>query len=759
MAPRRVALSVRTGAWELRLTTAADPSAQLASLAALLGKDAAGLSSSPVVEVQSPGRPADLPSRPSVFENTIYSLTVKPVGSCRLERVGHPLLREIEDSLEEDEGVWRGTLRTGNDIGWFPLEIVVRQADGAAARTDRIAWQVWPRKLDYASDLSRLVDAVEKQYPLWIFKFAAQTEHDAGRVAGSNDRFLLLWLAQFKSLWKELERGMRIVASDPHAALQSSPALLHADRLKGKLPRLLEERAALLVSAGSGRRLPASVWRSSADTPENRFVLHVLDRCSVSLERFRDAVDVPGLSPSFREQLNGWIRSVAAFRSEPVFRGVGPFSGMSKESLVLHNRAGYSAVYRSWLELGRRLEFFSRAATTRIGMRSVSELYEIWCFLAVKDIVESLGFVPGERTAPRWRRSGVERQIENGAGASFLFRGADGVRLTLSHEPSFGATGSGALHCPTVPQRPDIVLEADWPACDEAPARKLLWVFDAKYRLAQDNPPPPAVGSVGSEATCLHLVPSDAIDQMHRYRDSILLRSSDGNSRPVVSAFALYPGVFDQTLPAEGNPYWSAIEAVGVGAFPLLPGKSGGLWLRAHLEQALLREGHSRVLRRRSVRIPVSGLAYPDEDVLIVFLGRDRNPEYLERFRIGRAEAYHIYERGGPSGSRLEKLRFLAFIDIPGGDGSLRILRGVYAIDSKEAVMRSSLDPRLTGNSGKARDGGARCLLFRLGRYLQLSSPIPVGRDAGHWFRYASLNRLFSARSFADVWSSPGELP
>jgi len=100
------------------------------------------------------------------------------------------------------------------------------------------------------------------------------------QVRGPNDRFLLLWLAQFKSLWKELERGLRIVASDPHVALQSSPALLRADRLKGKFSSRFEERVARAVSACPERKLAASVWRSSAGTPENRFVLHMLDRCS-----------------------------------------------------------------------------------------------------------------------------------------------------------------------------------------------------------------------------------------------------------------------------------------------------------------------------------------------------------------------------------------------------------------------------------------------------------------------------------------------
>jgi hypothetical protein len=129
----------------------------------------------------------------------------------------------------------------------------------------------------------------------------------------------------------------------------------------------------------------------------------------------------------------------------------------------------------------------------------------------------------------------------------------------------------------------------------------------------------------------------------------------------------------------------------------------------------------------------------------------------LKRFRDGYAEAYHIYERGGPSGSRIGRVRFLAFVDIPVDNDSCRMIRGSYPIESIESEIRSNLNIATSGSIRSPRDGGARCHLFKLGRYLQLPKPIPVPQDGGHWFRYASLNRLFSANSFGELWSTPEE--
>ncbi|MEZ9417587.1 hypothetical protein AB4189_26025, partial [Vibrio sp. 10N.286.49.E1] len=60
-------------------------------------------------------------------------------------------------------------------------------------------------------------------------------------------------------------------------------------------------------------------------------------------------------------------------------------------------------------------------------------------------------------------------------------------------------------------------------------------------------------------------------------------------SRPVMGAFALYPGFCDQVN--THNPYQDAIEQIGIGAFALLPSANNqlghNLWLKNYLQQKL----------------------------------------------------------------------------------------------------------------------------------------------------------------------------
>ena len=752
MTSRDEVLSVQTPAWVLKLKTASVREKPLDDLYRFLRRSESDAPLVAGLEVRSPGwEPPSVPLPPTVFENRIYSLSVRPAEGWTVISVGHPVRKDVEDSLDCEDGVWRGSIRTGNDIGWFSLEITVQPVDGGKSRTDSVAWQVWPLKLDFDNDLKALTGAVEKDYPLWLFKFGAPTVHDVGRTNRRQDGFLLLWAAQFQSLWQDLERGLRIVVQNPHVALEAHLARLRADRLKGRIAPRLEE----LVVEGRGRpdlRYGTELWRSSRDTPENRFVVHALDSCVSGLERFRRLVDRPELSPSFLKKLDGWIRSVNSFRADPTFRGLGPFTGLTSESLVLHNRAGYATVYRAWLGLRRQLEFFARASSARVGMRGISDLYEVWCFLELRDILTELGFRLRERKAPRWRRGGLEREFENGAGAAFEFDGPDGLCLSLSHEPVFSRVGKRNLHSFTVVQRPDIVIEAAWPATDESPGRRLLWIFDAKYRLKEGGDPGVIDRDEGRDNDTEYLVPPDALDQMHRYRDSIMLMLEGERSRPVVSAFALYPGLFDQSRDPSENPYADAIAEVGIGAFPLVPAAGGGKWLRSHLAQALGVVDAATVTGRPSVRIPVSGLEYLDEDVLLVYLGSDRDKEDLRRFREGRAEGYHIYVKDGPDPSRLDRVRFLAVIDVPGEGGAPRCIRGVYPVDERSIRRRSTLGSFATGTP-IPKHAGDDCHYLALGRYLQLVTPILVPREGGNWFRYASLHHLFEARTLTDLWA------
>jgi len=570
------------------------------------------------VRVRAPGFvTSDEHSVPSVFENRIYTVTVKPVGYVELVRVGHPLVAEVEDSLEQVSEAWHGTIKTGNDIGWFALEVVV--ADGVSRRTDLAAWQVWPTKLDLATDLQAITKTIEDTYPLWLFRFRSPTTQDAGRTARRADPFLLFWFANFQSLWDQLSAGLRTVILQPHVRLTGTPARRRADQLRGRLSPRLEE----LVVAGRTRpeaRFEAELWTSSLDTPENRFVLHVLDSSLEGLARFQAALTMPGVSKSFRDSLSGWVRQVRSYRAASMFRGLGPYTGLSQESLVLHHRAGYSAVYRSWLKLRQTLQFFASVSHAQLGLRSVNELYEIWCFLRLKELLIDLGFKEREHAAARWTATALERNLENGQGAAFVLTHPEGPEVRLSHEPVFHRNKKERFRSLSVAQKPDIVLEAIWKGPDSK-ERRLLWIFDAKYRVKPPttDPEDPDEGRPQD-----WLVPPDALDQMHRYRDAILhnVDKDDATTRPVVSAFALYPARMEQT-PVNGqeNPYHDAIEGVGIGAFPLVPGDDGAVWLSQFLEKTLRSpEFHEPedLVRQRQVQIPVELLQYREEDLLLL---------------------------------------------------------------------------------------------------------------------------------------------
>jgi hypothetical protein len=145
MTPRNEALKLAPPAWTLSLTTTKDPDHQLKSLMEVLGRSDDSKPLQAAVEVCSPGWvPEAVPPVPKVFENTTYTLTLTPGPGSRIVSVRHPIRQEVGDSLElvgAEPGWWHGTLNTGNDLGWFLLEIGVCQLGSVGpVRTDRVAW-------------------------------------------------------------------------------------------------------------------------------------------------------------------------------------------------------------------------------------------------------------------------------------------------------------------------------------------------------------------------------------------------------------------------------------------------------------------------------------------------------------------------------------------------------------------------------------------------------------------------------------------
>ena len=545
-----------------------------------------------------------------------------------------------------------------------------------------------------------------------------------------------MWLAHFGQLRTALQEGVQRICRTPHTRLLPYEQAVRAERLRGRLSPKLEERVTTHLQCDElQHRYRITSQRLSVDTPENRFVKMVLTKSILEITRFKERVEREDkspeqgrISPSFLNELNGWKKPLEQLLNRPFFAEVGAFEGLTAESLVLHQRAGYAAVYRIWQELKLYLDTFGRHAS--ISMKSVAELYEVWCLLEVRRMLLELGFSETKSERAQLNGKRLEKTLIEGMGAAFHFSRDDGIKIKLVHEPTFSSTHNpafGKIYSWTTEQRPDIFLEATL-----ADGGKVQWIFDAKYRIDTDN-----------EAS--DIPPNDAINQMHRYRDALIhVHQADDNqpekSRPILGAFVLYPGCFDEAN--SRNPYDEAIEAVGIGSFPLLPGSSNR-WLKQFLAARFPQQHEvhyvipdsDQYLAEDSARIATMGMhlgRYRDL-TLATSLGKDRSKEYVEKYRNGTAGWYHMpvttTDKKSVERNVMREVRYLA-TGVYYSDRKDRFISHLYEVKLVRLVKRHDISAE---QAGKASTSSDEYWLFELGYAQPLESQIKMSIRSGRF--------------------------
>ncbi|MBE0472230.1 MAG: DUF2357 domain-containing protein, partial [Methyloprofundus sp.] len=274
------------------------------------------------------------------------------------------------------------------------------------------------------------------------------------------------------------------------------------------------------------------------------------------------------------------------FKRFPLFKEVSDFKGLKSESLVLQQKSGYSAVYQAWHKLKYYLDVLGDEAA--VSVKNIAELYEIWCFLQLADILQNQFGFQQVGASPnlvddidQLNVKDVAKKSKDRQDRLFLFSRGEGtqeIKIELKHEfpigkkNKFAKNEKSAYVAWMAEHKPDIFMKVTF-----ADDREYVWLFDAKYRI-------------DPETNGRDMVPVDALAQMHRYRDAIIYRDkADKLSRPVYGAYALYPGYFDEQKKGE-NPYHEAVEEIDIGAFPFLPSDSlpdNNKWLIGFLEKRL----------------------------------------------------------------------------------------------------------------------------------------------------------------------------
>lgn len=696
-------------------------------------------------------------SEPLFFENKHYEfefLFSKSVNEMPKPKLVHRL-SSIEDSFHYKHSALRGSINFGNDIGWFRLGI--RYQVAGRLITQYLSFEVQPTKMVMSTDLKDMYNDIDALYPLWRFSLVQKTDQELAKSRKPHERFPLLWLAHFQGLRLDLEKGIKRICNAPHTRLLPFQYAVRAERLRGRLSPKLEERVAVhLHQNETHHRYQITGQRLSLDTPENRFVKMVLTRCSKDITHFKKCAaqedglrnDSGRLSKSFYDELDSWKRPLEQLLNRPLFAEVGNFDGQTSESLVLHQRDGYSGVYRIWQELKLYLDVFGGHSS--ISMKSVAELYEIWCLLEMRRLLLGLGFTEKAHHRALLSDKGMEKSLKDGIGAAFQFERTDGITIRLAHEPIFTRSKDpsfGKIYSWTTVQKPDIFLEATFPNQE-----RVQWIFDAKYRIAED--------SNGTD-----FAPDDAINQMHRYRDALIHihKADDGEhekSRPILGAYVLYPAWFDEANAS--NPYQEAIDAVGIGGFPLLP-RHDNRWLRDFL---VARFGDINVsysspeadqyFVQESARIGTMGMElarYSDLTLAAPLgpkAGRDKN--YLQRFQTGKAGWYHIRlsatEKNAIARNVMRELSCCAIAVYHGG-GSERIITHIYEVKSVRLVPRSAMTINQAGKIDSVNE--TEYWLLELGYARPLEQPLIMPGLRSFTFQLTKASELLVAKNWGDL--------
>lgn len=552
---------------------------------------------------------------PVFYETSTYNVSIYLTDVETAPYILHKLkeVTELFSVIKVGEHKWlmSAPLSFVNEPGIFDLTFRYKPC-GKTERTDTFSFRVVSPKLDTKYDYNQILSEINAQYNEIIYQYLTLTLQNLQRGGKSDND--VIWLSIFRNIVKEYEKCVRYIVDKPHLRQTRQTYFDRADRIKHWSPRM-EERYTQVEAEG---RLEREYFRHDEiihthNTRENRFVKFTLDRIGKRLTSIVDTIKAKNerakkadkISDSELTELDGYVCSIRRLSNSKLFRNLRG-EPLRSESMVLQKRTGYAQVYKYWLLLQKGIELFEGA--NAIGVRPIWELYELWCFLKMRQLIaDILGLHfdnPGEITENPMPM--IKPFEDNNQEHTVFYNCADGSKARLHYQHTYSRK-TGEVHTATTENRPDIVLTIIRPNGFE-----LTYLFDAKYRLLDDN----KLNQEDREELTAHggadTPPADAINQMHRYRDAIYYGSDKQThaAKEIIGGYILFPGRGDNESVRQRF-FYKSIETVNIGAFPLLPDAYD-----PSNEGSLLYEFLTKILRAEHVAdhldsaIPQKGLEY-----------------------------------------------------------------------------------------------------------------------------------------------------
>lgn len=628
-----------------------------------------------------------VPAPATFFDNADYPIWIEFKDYVKDAQFGS-ILQNDNDRFSFRRHILAGFINYKNEIGRSEIQIIYKV--DKETRAFRFGFEVLSTKLDYHEHWRTIVEDIEREYRMLSLDYMRRTFH--GFSPDQNGEHPdIVWWSVFEGEQQKFIKACKSIIDRPRHRLHGEEVYLRADKLK-QTPHNIENRLA------EHRKEPAYLYRVeqhilSNDTQENRFLKFALHQISKRYEDLRQRIEaVKTASGTMKSAMLATSETLKRLQHHPFFRTIGRFKGINQESMVLQKATGYSQVYRTWNLLRRAYSL--NDGLYRLQTKDIATLYEIWCFIEVSHIVKAQLHLDDEDVEHRNRMemNGIfSWELGKGEHSRILFR-KDGVELAeLVYNPKNADTendnvGMKDLVVPTVPQKPDIVLQLT--KNDLQQGMKMTYLFDAKYRI-------------DGKDKGVDVPPEGAINQMHRYRDAIYYKDYDANAlkKEVIGGYILFPGDGEPNDVAVSK-FYKTIKEVNIGAFPLRPKDVENRKLLENFIDELI---HTKSYETIAHVIPQKGAYVEVGNRVLIGLVKEDN-RLFQAFMDGTATLYYSGKQF-PTTIALQDLHF--FMPYIKGKG----IRDVYEIVKVRTI---------TGKEAKQTDeDDADCKALRLAFELQ----------------------------------------
>lgn len=701
------------------------------------------------------------------FENTEYPLIVRGLKGQELTEISLAINDHLRTDGKDKSTIISsgdelyGSLNFHNQVGMTDFCFTYKVKGDNVPRELSFMTEVLSFKLDYRSDLKTIISDIENEYAMLSTSFLKDTYLSMRRGTGENNP--LIWWQIFKSCYADIVTASRQIIDRPKRRLCSVPKYERAERM-AYMPRELENEFQ------AHKDNPAYLYRTeelilSHDTIENRFLKYALNemmrRFIVVKEHIMIAMhldDPKRIDTSLENMENEMLRLC----NNAFFRGVGQFKGFTQDNLVMKQAQGYKVIMEKWIELQQGYEL--EEGMRKLEVKDICDLYEIWCFIKVKNIVQEVMQELGKDAKPKINGKDVTNdfipQLVYGGSISFISNnGIELASVCYNAEVRKGDTKSAISGTNTITtvQRPDIVLRL---SKHEEGGMKYTYLFDAKYRIADIN-------ENGNRYDSRYDVPPvEAIDQMHRYRDAIYYteegRDREHLKKEIIAGYVLFPGRIPlEALDVENGDYYyqQSNRLIGIGAFPLRPDQEqhtvdGSIIIDANSSEQALRKqirhwlednnGRERLLEES---IPQKGLDYTIEST-------NKGPYYIatvdphvnngkDRVIDGTAQVFFSGYSSILCGVDFRSIKYFLPVSDHQVKGYYKVLSvevadlSVALNKNKEDLLASGKKPRYKGYDKPFR------ICLALGDYTPLETPFVYGLD-----RNAAIGTAMTKKEF-----------